>query len=566
MTLSTLYRPGRSFKLGLWVAALTALLAACGGGGGSSGTGTTTATTTETTAGTVNGFASVIVDGKEIEDATASTRVENADGSYTNVALKLGQRVEVTQSVTRSGTNTSTVTGTTSILVHAAVVGAASNINSSAGEFKAAGQWVKANTDATAGPVTVYGGGYTSLASLAANDLVEVHGSAAYSTAKAAYVIQASRIDKQASISAVRISGKVTSLDTTAKTFALNGVSVKYAAATLVPTGTTLANDQTVLVWGPSGSLTGGSAPVLTATRLRINTNTSTTASGTGQLGGLVSAYNATAKTFEIDGISINAATATLTPTGASLASGAFVDVSGSFGSGGVLTATSIRVRQQDTTAALATIRLNGAISSFVSATSFVVRGLPVDASAIDLSTACPGVTLANGVVVDINATQQTGTDVLKASSMRCKSSTTGYTMRGVQGTAGTVDTTAKTFVLTQTTGTQKVLWTDQTAWGTGVTAGTLSTVTSTLVVEGYVDTSTLLVARSIRVLGTADVDRYAPGRSPMICTTSTATSSTTSVTATSVAGTSTTSLPPYCSNTNEGWDNYDTHFRPGKR
>ena len=528
-------------------AALTVLLSACGGGGGSASSPPVAAVPT-TTAGTVNGFASVIVDGKEIEDATASTLIENADGTYTPASLKLGQRVEVTQ--TASTTGTATVTGTTSILVQAAVIGAVSSLNTSAGEFKAAGQWVKVNTDATTGPITVYAGGYTGLASLTANDLVEVHGSAAYSSAKAAYVIQASRIEKQASISAVRINGKVTGLDTTAKTFALNGVTVKYATATVAPTSATLANDQTVFVWGPSGSLTGGSAPVLTATRVRIASSTIASA-GTGQLGGLINAYNATSKTFDINGVSVNAASATITPAGASLASGAYVDVTGAFGSGGVLTASSIRVRQQDTTAALATIRLKGAISSFVSTTSFVVRGLPVDASAITLSSACPGVTLANGVAVDINATQQAGTDVLKATSMRCQGSVSAYTMRALQGTAGSVDTTAKTFVLTQSTGTQKVQWSDQTAWGTGVTASTLGGITSTLVVEGYLDTANVLLARSIRILGTADVDRYSPEAGQIYCIDPVP------------AGTP---INPGCKRANEGWDAYDANYRSGKK
>lgn len=563
MSITSINGAARSRRLSLWIAALTALLVtqitACGGGGGSSGGANTASTSTSITEGTVNGFASVIVDGQEVEDATSTTRVENADGSFSNVALKLGQRVHVTQSVSGA------VTGTTSILVQAALIGSVSNINTSAGEFKAAGQWVKTNTDSTAGPLTVYAGGYSGLTSLAANDLVEVHGSATYSTAKAAYVIQASRIDKQASISAVRINGKVASLDATAKTFALNGVTVNYSAATMVPTGSTLANDQTVFVWGPSGSLTGGSAPVLAATRLRINTSTTSTTvvSGTGQISGLASAYNATAKTFEIDGVVVNAATATMLPTGASLASGAYVSVSGTFGSGGVLTATSIRVRQQDTSTALASIRLHGAISSYVSNTSFVVRGVPVDASAITLAAACPGVTLANDVVVDITATQQTGTDVLKATSLRCQSSASGYTMCAQQGTAGTVDTAAKTFVLTKTSGTQKVQWSDQTAWGTGVTANTLATVTSTVVVEGYLDTSNVLVARSVRLLGTSDVDRYSPDTGPIYCASTTGTGVTSS-TSTTTTGISSITMP--CGKANEGWDNYDATHRPGKR
>ena len=125
MSITSINGAARSRRLSLWIAALTALLVtqitACGGGGGSSGGANTASTSTSITEGTVNGFASVIVDGQEVEDATSTTRVENADGSFSNVALKLGQRVHVTQSVSGA------VTGTTSILVQAALIGSVSN-------------------------------------------------------------------------------------------------------------------------------------------------------------------------------------------------------------------------------------------------------------------------------------------------------------------------------------------------------------------------------------------------------------------------------------------------------
>jgi Domain of unknown function (DUF5666) len=530
------------------IASATAILIACGGGGGSGTTAATTATTTTnttstssgTTAGTITGFGSVFVDGTEIEDAQATTRRENADGSYTNVALKLGQQVRV---ATDGATSASVIT------VGAAVMGAVNTLSASTNEFKAAGQWIKVNTDATAGPVTVYGGGYTALADITAADLVEVHGNAVYSSARAAYVIQATRVEKMTAISAVRVTGKIASLNTTAKTFALNGITVNYTSATLAPTDATLANDQVVVVWGPSGSLTGGSSLTLNASRLRVTTNAAAASitSGTGQIGGLVTAYSTTAKTFEIDGITVSlvngTTTATITPTGASVANGGYVQVNGTFGTGGVLAASTVRVRQQDTATATAAIRLNGTISNYVDSASFLVRGVPVDASAITLTTACPGVTLANGLVVEVSASQQPGTDVVKATAMSCRSpSATSATqvMRDLQGTAGTVDATAKTFVVTRADATtQKALWTDQTAWGTGVTSANLST--TKVVVEGYLNTSSVLVARSIRIQGTADVDKYI-----------TPTPSTS-------AGTTTTTTTP-------GWDDYNNKFRPGRK
>ncbi|MEY2952332.1 MAG: putative exported protein [Pseudomonadota bacterium] len=528
------------WQRGLFGLALCALLAACGGGGGAGGTGGGPPAAV-TTAGTVTGFGSVIVDGTEIEDALANTYVENADGSTTNVALKLGQQVRVEQ----PGGGAASV-----ITVGAAVIGAVSSVTVSAGEFKAAGQWVKVNSDTAAGPVTVYGGGYTALGSMAAGDLVEVHGSAAYSTTKAAYVIQASRVEKKASISAIRLTGKIASLNSTARSFAINGVTVQYTNATVVPAGSTLANDQSVVVWGASGALAGGTAPVLTASRLRVlgGADASNVTSGSGQVSGLVSGYNATAKTFAIDGINVSLGSAAVAPAGASVGNGAYVQVSGSFGANGVLAATSVRVQQQNTSTTTATLRLSGAVSNYVSTTSFVVRGVPVDASAIVLATACPGVTLTNGSVVSVTAVQQTGTDVVKASRLECKaaSGVPIYTMRTLSGTAGTVDSTARTFVLTITATstrpagtattvtvplvtTQKVLWSEQTAWGIGVSANSLNS--AKVVAEGYLDSGNSLVARSIRLQGTEDVDRYSPS-----------------------------------STGSSAWDDYDRDFRPGKQ
>ncbi|MBL8451645.1 MAG: hypothetical protein JNK97_02780, partial [Zoogloea sp.] len=415
-------------------ALLSALvLAACGGGGGSSSTSGVSSSIAQSASGTVTGFGSVYVDGVEIEDARATTRVENADGSYSVVALQLGQRVRVAHD------GSGTASGLT---VDAAVIGAVASgsIDTTALTFRVAGQAVRANTDSTLGVVTVYGGGYTAFTDIAATDLVEVHGSVVYDSTAAAYVVQATRIEKKAAITAVRVMGKIASLDTTARTFAINGLTVSYAAATLAPSTATLANDQTVAVWGPSSALVAsGSTLTLSASRVKVVNSSlaDSITSGTTQLGGLVSNYSASAGSFEIEGVKVRVGSATVTPTGATLTSGAYVQVTGTVGTDGSITTTTIRVRQASTTDDLARVRLTGAIESLTDQTSFVVRGVPVDAAGIDLATACPGVTLAVGTVVKVTASVQSGTDVVLASSLACTSAST-YTMRSTSGTAGT--------------------------------------------------------------------------------------------------------------------------------
>ena len=505
--------PRRERVLGVVPVALALALAGCGGGGGStssaSASASSSSTATESSSGTVTGFGSVFVDGVELEDAKAVTRVENADGSYSLTSTQLGQRVRVAHDATGTA---STVT------VDAAVIGtvASGSVDATALTFTVAGQSVKANSDSTSGPLTVYGGGYTAFSDIAAGDLVEIHGSAVYDSTAKVYVVQATRIEKKSAISAVRVMGKIASLDTTAKTFAINSLTVAYGSAILAPSTATLADGVTVVAWGAQNSLVSGSSGLsLTASRVRVlNAGLADdSASGATQLGGVVSNYSVSTGTFELEGVKVIVGSATLSPTGATIANGAYVQVSGTVGSDASIIATSIKVRQQSTTDDTASVRLIGAIESLSDQTAFVVRGVPVDASAITLSTACPGVTLAVGTVVKVTATVQSGTDVVKATNLGCTSATT-YTMLSASGTAGTVNTTVRTFVLTTTgtaTTTRTVQWSDQTVFA-GVTAATLDGVT--VAVEGYLDSSGVLVARKIRnpavAAGREDADAYA--------------------------------------------------------
>ena len=338
---------------------LSLLLGACGGGGGSvASVNGPVASSFQVASGTVTGFGSVYVDGVRIEDATASVHQDNMDGSISATALRLGQQVQVKH----DGLGTAS-----DVTVGAAVIGSVSSIESSTGSLKVAGQWVRINSDSAAGPITVFGGGYTAFADIAAADLVEVHGSPVYSAARAAYEIQATRIEKQSAISAVRVMGKLASLDTTAKTFGINGLVVNYASATIAPASATLANDQAVTVWGAPNSLVTASGQLtLTAKRVRVM-NTSVNNPGTTeltQLGGLVSAFNATAKTLEIQGVKVDLSNASVTPTGATLANGSYVQIKGTLGTDGVLAATDVHIRQSDTVDATARIMLSGAITS----------------------------------------------------------------------------------------------------------------------------------------------------------------------------------------------------------
>ena len=74
------------------------LLQACGGGRASSAGSSknpSAPNASVVTNGVVTGFGSVVVDENEIEDAKAAVVTENADGSFSNTVLQLGQRIKV---------------------------------------------------------------------------------------------------------------------------------------------------------------------------------------------------------------------------------------------------------------------------------------------------------------------------------------------------------------------------------------------------------------------------------------------------------------------------------------
>jgi hypothetical protein len=202
-----------------------------------------------------------------------------------------------------------------------------------------------------------------------------------------------------------------------------------------------------------------------------------------------------------------------VTPSVNTLANSNFVDIKGSLGADGVVIATDVRIRQQSTVADTARINLGGVISAFVDSSSYVVRGVPVDASTATLAPACTGVTMADGVYVDVVAKAQAGTAVVLASSVSCLPPPP-FAMRDLMGTASTVNQSAKTFSLTlsnNSTQKQSVLWSDLTVF-TGITAADLATTTSVIRVVGYLTSSNVLVAREIRVNGIANQDVFTPG------------------------------------------------------
>jgi hypothetical protein len=169
------------------------------------------------------------------------------------------------------------------------------------------------------------------------------------------------------------------------------------AATALRPAASILADGLQVTAFSSSTL----NASTLTASHIRVDRNQDSANVGAkAQLSGVATGYDAAANTLVLGNTLIKLAGATVTDLKGKqspVQNGAYVLVGGSVNSDGSVTAATVKVRTADTTAALAQVLLIGPVTDFVDAGSFVVRGVPVDASNISWATACPGVSPAAG-------------------------------------------------------------------------------------------------------------------------------------------------------------------------
>ncbi len=430
------------------------MLASCGGGVGSGGTGAPEA---GVEVGTVNGFGSVIVDGIRFDDRNAPAVAETEPGKDVAVEVRLGDRVEL--EFMQAGT-------ASSLRVEAALVGPVAGVVTP-GRFSVLGQTVIVNDSPAAGPVTQLGG-YLGATDVLVGDVVEVHGFLV--PQGSGWAIQATRIDREAALPAyVKVSGPVSELGVGgALQFKLGELAVDASAASMLPGGRSLANGQVVAVLGRAAALSGAdtAAPRLVASQVRIK---SLPAEGSATyLSGSIASLDTSARTFLIGNLRVDYSAAALTPSTAVLANGMYVRVFGSSRSDGTLAATALAIRDGRSEAEA---ELKGTITGFDAATqTFTIRDVNVDASRARFE-GCPGTGLADGLFAEVQGSLNHTT--LMADEVRCESEP-GDGIVEREGTAGSVDLNARTFVLTRQGTTQTVGWTAQTFFR-GVTPDTLS-------------------------------------------------------------------------------------------
>ena len=366
-------------------AALT--LASCGGGGGgglaSTGGGVGSGGT-GISYGTVTGFGSIVLDGQPYSSATPTYFEDGVQGSGTQqpaTAVELGDRLSV---LTDANGNPTTV------VIEPELIGTVANVNTAAGSFTVDGVNVTVNSGSASGPTTYYAG-LGGLAGLAVGTQVEVHGAFGLDSGGQPYVHATLVRQLPSTNQAVRVTGLVSQLG--ASSFVVDGITVNYSASTqLAPSGIALADGQLVNVWSAAPIASNA----LAAGAIRIRTLLGQ--SGQARIGGLVA--NLQGSSFSVSGIPVDGSA--VAASVAALHAGDYVVVQGS------IDAASGSVRAASISGYARSIELKGTITGYVDSSNFLVRGVPVDASAATFTTGSAS-SLGNGVYVDVVGTIASG-------------------------------------------------------------------------------------------------------------------------------------------------------------
>lgn len=133
--------------------------------------------------------------------------------------------------------------------------------------------------------------------------------------------------------------GVIANLDTSARSFTIDGVVVSYADATLQPAGSILAEGRYVQA---RGTYAGDNAFVATLVTLRDGSTAEA------ELKGTVTGYDAVARSFLVRDVAVTMAQGTSLECSGGLANGRFVEIHGRLGSNGVV-ATEVHCEDEPT-------------------------------------------------------------------------------------------------------------------------------------------------------------------------------------------------------------------------
>ncbi len=422
------HSPTRHWRTALASALLAGvtLIGACGGGGdvvGGVGTGGTGAFSS----GAIRGLGSIVVNGVRYDDSAATITDDNGNSSNSS-SLKLGVVVEVQgDDIVTPATGLPT-SNARSVVFRSEIKGPVTAVNTAAGTLTVLGQSVVISAS-TVFDLNLPNG----LASVAVGQLLEVYG---FVDANGVY--QATRIEGENSTSAYKIRGKLSALNTTAKTFQIGAAVIDYSAINF---SFTLVNGQTIRV---EVAPTPNGLGQWVATRLNSATALGNAASSaaTVELEGVVTSVTG-ARGFVVDGITVDASGVSSFPAG--IAVGSRVEVKGKL-SNGVLQA--IRVKLENSNDRSFEIKGNIALLD-TTAKTFEIRGVLIQYGNATFKDGLES-NLSVDVRVEIKGSLNATGTVLTATEVEFKglSDNGSNSSYEVKGAISLLDTTAKTFVV----------------------------------------------------------------------------------------------------------------------
>lgn len=347
----------------LLVFGATLALAACGGGGGDQVNTPPVQPSPMSTvySGPISGFGSVIVNGMRFETVGAS--LSDDDGSPVRLQdLALGMSVNIDGTV---DDNTGRGRAKSLSLVHGNT-GAITSIDRSSQTITVMGLIIKTNT------ATAYKN-VASFSALAVGDAVEVYG-----TLQSDNTVLATLIEKETGTYTNRAVGRVSNLDTKAKTFKIGSLVVNYGTATVIGT---LAEGRQIRVTATQGPVNN----VLIANSIKVTDGAaygSSVASGTFlKIKGVAEAAPINGL-LTVSGTRVNVAQATY-EGGTSIVAGALLEIKGTW-DGTVLQASKVELERndRDNDGYIDRNELYGSVSSITTSngkTLVVISGVTVD-------------------------------------------------------------------------------------------------------------------------------------------------------------------------------------------
>ena len=342
---------------------MAALLVACGGGGDAPAAAGGTATAESFASGPISGLGSVIVNGIRFEDSTARVENDEDDSVHASRDLKLGMMVEV-----QAGRIDDSTARATALRIRfgSELVGPVASIDSAAATLRVLDQTVEVR------PNTVFEPGLAGFAAIAVGQVLEIH--AQFDAASGRYV--ATRIEREDSVTAFRLRGRIASLDTTATTFRIGDAVINYGSVPVANLPPALANGQRVRVRLQTTQVNGQWVAISVRTGMRL-----ADAIADARLRGLVTAFTSPQQ-FEVQGIPVDATNAEFDPNPAAVRLGALVEVRGR-ASGGTIIASRVKLRDERDDD-LQRVELHGNVSALDTATqTFMLREIRVNYSRV---------------------------------------------------------------------------------------------------------------------------------------------------------------------------------------